>query len=124
MASVPRDPTTPLEAENTDKSCAVCSKLTDNPHHHHTLRNEPPYNEREEGSDYTGHWRNNPLYRQWLCEEHHLSDAHELFEATGKWPEGFGTADKPFRRGDPDVERIIDEARAAAKQVKDDAAAG
>ena len=40
----------PSETEKINKRCELCSKLTGTPHHHHTLRNEPPYNEREKGS--------------------------------------------------------------------------
>ena len=95
---------------DNDKRCAVCSALTAHPHHHHTLRDEYPYDRPKPGSDFDGNWRNDPRYMQWLCEEHHLRDFHELFEPT-KWPEGFGFEDRPFRRGDPEVERVVAAAR-------------
>ena len=40
--------------------------------------------------------RNQSQFLQPLCRRHHLTLGHELHEATGKWPVGYGSQSNPY----------------------------
>lgn len=73
---------------------------------HHTLR--PSFDDMVTGSDGVPIARRNQRHLvQRLCDKHHHAGGHNLFSETGKWPEGFGTEEAPFRRNCPNIEALI-----------------
>lgn len=73
---------------------------------HHTLR--PSFNDMVvDPNGLTIARRNQRHLIQHLCAKHHHDEGHNLFSETGKWPEGFGTEEVPFRRNCTKVEALI-----------------
>lgn len=74
---------------------------------HHGLRNRRPFNRAKPGSNSGQQWRNYPDVVESLCPDHHRHLLHELYPATGGWPDGYGFHDSPLLRKSPEVQRML-----------------